>query len=246
MINPRLKDLSSRLKSDELAQKDRQVVEETQRRTLEQIASKEAKAKKEKEDYVSRLESDKQRQEAFKVYFEELDKLDFFDTSIENDFYAFVKHPDFPKIFNKTKTLNTVDEKWGHLVRRGYEMNQEIESLRPLGMEFRMQHHEVYFKRRLEGYGLYLLCPFFKEDENVPTKQSCIIDGSEDSVMSSCDGNHEICEVFSDRAKKAATGLVQITFPTRQEPKYKIPNIEVNSINKRDLEDWWLQEGKYE
>ena len=223
-INPRLRELSERLQNEELAQRDRAIVEEREKRRLEEIALAEL-SKKKNQEYLGNLEELKAAE-------------------LDTAFYALVNHPDFPVLYNQLKTLDTIHDKWGHLVRKGYEISQQNNALPPFG--FIMQHHETYFKRRLEEYGLYLLYPFFKEDETSSTKQSCIIDSSEDPVMCSCDGKHEMCKVFEDTAKNAATGLVQLTFPTRQEPKYKIPNIEVEPVDKEDLENWWLQEGRYD
>ena len=64
--------------------------------------------------------------------------------------------------------------------------------------------------------------------------------------MTMCEGMYEQCDIFKDRAGKAAAELIKLPSITRRKPKFKIPKMEVDSVDLRDLDDWWRMEGIYE
>lgn len=64
--------------------------------------------------------------------------------------------------------------------------------------------------------------------------------------MTLCEGDYEICTTFQDRAGKSAAGLIRLPKIKRQEPKIKIPKLNVKPVDLEDLEDWWQGEGEYE
>jgi len=154
---------------------------------------------------------------------------------------AFLGHPDFPTIYNQMKTIQEIDKKWSFLMRRAYEVGQEVDI--PIGN--RVQNHHVKFKQVLEEYGLNLLCPFFFEDYLSATKEACII-LDEEEVMTICHGKYHICDRFYEMTGKAVLGEVELSEKRRKvEVKYHVPEIKVEPVDLRDLDDWWKREGRY-
>ena len=226
-INPRLKSLADRLKDQSFLEK--QAREENIRKLQEETEREEArKAQKE-----ARRKAEEQN-----AYFKSLASLN--KEEYDSSFQAFVSHPDFPVIYNQLEIITTVMDKWSFILRRAYEIGHEADI--PIGFKF--QHNAVETKRKLEDYGSYLLCPYFKEDQTSVTKEYCLIDGS--PIASVCGGEHEGCVIFDDRARKAAAGMLALPVINRQEPKLTMEKIPAGPVDIRDLDDWWKQEGRYE
>jgi len=237
IINPRLRDLAARLKDESLIEAEKRELEEKERIRQERLKKEEDEKRLEREALVKKFEYDEKRRLEFRTYVDSLNN--FKGNELETLIHSFVSHPDFPRIFNETGTINTARDKWGFLVRKAYEIGNEIDV--PLGHYFKSRNVEV--KKALEDYGVYLLCPFFRQDETVPTKESCLIDG--EPIMSSCGGDYEICVIFQDRAQKSTAGHIQLPKVERKMPKVQVPKIEVELVDLMDLENWWEQEGKY-
>src|SRR3989344_7905490 len=158
---------------------------------------------------------------------------------LDSSFQAFIGHPDFSRILNQVETIEHIADKWSFILRRAYEIGQDADT--PIGFKF--QYNPVEVKRKLEDYGLYLLCPYFREDDSSLTKESCLIDGN--SVDAMCGGEFYRCVVFEDRARKAAAGTITLPVINRQEPKIRFDKISVEPVDLRDLENWWKQDGEY-
>lgn len=237
--NPRLLDLARRQRNEGFLEAEAKR-EEDARRLLEKLArrTREETAKRRRRK-LENLKLDKEKRERFSSYIEDLNNYD--KNQLETSLYAFVKHPDFPVIYNQLNTIPTIMDKWGFILRRAYEIGNDIDA--PIGFTF--QHNPISVKRRLEDYGINLLCLYFSENnrKNFP-KDDCLIDG--DPIMAICKGDYENCVVFQDRAGKSAAGLIKLPEINRTEPKFKIQKIEVDPVDLTDLDDWWKMEGKYE
>jgi hypothetical protein len=241
-INPRLKDLSLRLGSERIAEKDRKIAEELEKQKQEIEKREREEILRIREKLVRKLEYDTKKQESMRKYIAELNE--FKGGDLEISVYAFVNHPDFPVIYNQVNNIESQYDKWGHLVRRAYEIGNEVN----VHIGHTAQNNEVGFKRALEEYGLFLLCPYFEQDlgrkKGSLCGELCLIDGEE--ISSSCSGRHDLCVVFEDRAKKSAEGSVQLPKIERTPIKKQIPEMDVGPVDLEDLEDWWKFEGKYE
>src|SRR3989344_7073846 len=197
-INPRLLNTAIRQRNEGFLEAEARKSEEARRFLEEQkkeIRERDAQMR------LAKLESqrlDDKHKEELKEYLVRLNNYE--GSELETSFYAFVSHPDFPIIYNQLGTIPTAEDKWGFILRRAYEIGNEVEVL--IGYNF--QNNPVNIKRKLEDYGIDLLCPYFKEDEKSLTGENCLIDG--ESISSSCGGQYESCVVFRDRAGKAAAG----------------------------------------
>ena len=179
-----------------------------------------------------------ERKRSLKNYVEGLNNFEGDD--LETSLYAFVNHPDFHVIYNQTNTIGTSKDKWAFILRKAYEIGQEVHVT--IGHEFQAQGAQA--KKALEDYGIYLLCPYCRStDREKHPKNDCIIDG--EPIMSLCEGLYEQCVIFQDRAVKAAIGDIKLPEATRQIAKINIPKIDVDSVDLQDLDDWWRMEGKY-
>ena len=158
---------------------------------------------------------------------------------LDSSFQAFIGHPDFSRILKQVETIEHIADKWSFILRRAYEIGQDADT--PIGFKF--QYNPVEVKRKLEDYGLYLLCPYFREDDSSLTKESCLIDGN--SVDAMCGGEFYRCVVFEDKARKAAAGTITLPIISRQEPKNRFDKISVEPVDLRDLENWWKPDGEY-
>ena len=197
------------------------------------------KKEEEKAERIRELEVEEQRKRK-----EELDYIDSLDVhrgnELEKAVYTFVNHSEFPIIYNQANTLETATDKWGFILRRAYEIGQEVNVT--IGHEFQTQ--DVQAKKALEDYGIYLLCQYFEQDEKQITGESCLIEGN--PIASTCQGKYDICSILESKAKKAAVGDIQFPEVKRKSPKIKIPKLDVNPVDVGDLNDWWRGEGDYE
>lgn len=239
MTNPRFIDLAKRQRDEgfleaeaKRAEEARTFLEEEERRSKEEI--RRARIAK-----LESLQAEQERKGEFKQYVSNLNGFE--GNELETAFYAFVNHPDFPRIHNQLQTLSTVNDKWAFLLRRAYEIGDEVEI--HIGHLFSTLENHLGVKKRLEDYGISLLCPYFRENKDQVTREECLIDG--ETVMSLCQGRYDICAVFKDRTEKAALGDISLPVVTRTQSKVQIPKIEVEPVDVRDLNDWWRMEGKY-
>lgn len=238
-VNPRLMEVARRQRNEGFLEGEarkleeaRRSFEEQKRRSKEEIAQRRMKT-------LERLSLEGERKINFEGYMRYLDNYEGDESEIP--FYAFVNHPDFPEIFNQLETIEKTSDKWAFILRRAYEIGQDVEI--PIGFIF--QGNQVATQRVLEDYGIYLLCPYFKNTVREPyPKDDCVIDG--EPVMTMCGGLYEQCVIFKDRAGKAAAGLIELPSINREEPKFKIPKMGVDPVDLGDLKDWWEMEGKYE
>ncbi len=238
MVNKRLLELAERQKTNSFLEDERRKEEEI--RNLKEGEKRKARQEivDQRKSLLDKLDADKQKKEKFKLYIDNLNNYE--GGRVDEAIYAFVNHPDFAVIYNQLNTLPTQNDKWGFLLRRAYEIGNEINL--PLGNEF--TGNSISVKRKLEDYGIYSLCPYFRENENPVTSEECLIDG--EPFMSSCRGMYEQCVIFQEMAGKAVTGEVNLPKTQRASPKIKIPEIDVKPVDINDLNDWWKMEGKYE
>lgn len=218
-INPRLIELAKRTHNPELVEKIR-IEEEKKDGEKKEGLRKQEKLEKHLRNLRS-LESDK------------------LDTAI----YAFVNHPDFPIIYNQANTIENVADKTAYILRKAYEISEGTDI--SIGGIF--QSNDLEFKERLEEYGLYLLCPYFKSDDKALTKELCLID--REPILSSCKGQHQfrkaLCKVFEDRSIKAASGMINLPKIEKPPLKKQTPKIKVEPVDIDDLYDWWQREAVY-
>ena len=219
-INPNLEKLAEITHSQELIERERKLAEEMERKRQEDAIYHQKLAELHKE------KSETREQESMR--------------DLESAFTAFVEHPDFPRIYNQLQTIHTITDRWGFIMRRAYEIGHETNLL----IGYLLQNNSVPAKRKFEDYGIYLLCPYFNENKEQLVGQECLIDG--EPIASSCNGEHEQCVVFNDRARKADSGFIQLPVIKRNQPKIQVPKMEVDPVDLNDLEDWWQMEGKYE
>ncbi len=216
MVNKRLLELAERQKDRNFLKK-----EEVRDQRIKELEAEEQRKRKQELDYINSLNTHR-------------------GNELEKAIYAFVNHPDFPIIYNQANILETATDKWGFILRRAYEIGQDINVA--IGHEFQAQ--DVQAKKALEDYGIYLLCSYFKQDKEQITGEACLIDG--DPIASTCLGQHDICSVLEAKVKKVAVGDIQIPTVKRQTPKINIPKMDVDPVDLQDLDDWWKMEGKYE
>ena len=209
--------------------------EEERQRKLEEKAREARIAAEQAQKAADAQAREKQKKQA--EYQKSLEGLS--KEELDSSFEAFTKHPDFERILNEVETIGEGAGKWSYIVRRAYEIGQEAEI--PIGWKF--QNNPVETKRKLEDYGLHLLCPYFRENAKTVTKEECLIDGV--PILSACNGEYYRCVVFEDRARKAAAGLHTLPVISRKEPKFPFRKIPVDPIDLINLDDWWKKEGKY-
>jgi len=236
-INPRFLAMAERQMNPNFLEEETRKAEEAKRAIEEHNRLTEEEVINRRMQKLEELKVDEERKRDLSDYVEKLNNFEGenFKTSI----YAFVEHPDFSTIYNQLKTIPTISDKWAFLVRRAYEIGNEVEI--PIGSFFQDSH--VNTKRKLEDYGIYFLCPYFKESENPTTREECVIDG--EPIMSLCHGLYEMCGIFRDRSNKAAAGEIKLPEIKRTKPKVEIPKVEVQPVDLQDLGDWWEGEGKY-
>ncbi|MBI2662916.1 hypothetical protein HYX15_00090 [Candidatus Woesearchaeota archaeon] len=220
---------------------ERRLNKERQNEELAEIARAEeelARRKKEEEDnkrnsYLQGLKDDEKRQHNFQIYINLLSN--YGGNDLERAIFAFVNHPDFSLIFNQTGTIKDIENKWGFITRRAYEIGNEI----GISIGWTFQHKDIEIKKALEDYGLYLLCPYFSQDKGGLTGEKCSIDG--ELMEASCRGRYYTCVIFKEKSDNFELPIIQ-----RQPPKKHVPKIDVKPIDILDLDDWWKMEGKYE
>ena len=213
---------------------------EIERDRLKEQEEKRKEEEEEKEAQRAQRDIEKQKREREKEQTEYQKSLASLNKEeLDSSFKAFTRHPDFSHILNQVETIDYVADKWSFILRRAYEIGQGSD----ITIGFKFQHNPVEVKRKLEDYGLYLLCPYFREDDSSLTKESCLIDGN--SVDAMCGGEFYRCVVFEDRARKAAAGTITLPVINRQEPKIRFDKISVEPVDLRDLENWWKQDGEY-
>lgn len=100
------------------------------------------------------------------------------------------------------------------------------------------------FHYSLSTIGMPMLCPYLRlENANRTTHEDCLIDGDEEPIMAICQGRHDICVVFKDRAMNAALGRITLPVP----PAGRVsPLGQKCLVDLEDLDDYWLMEGKYD
>lgn len=216
-INPRLEELASKVGNKELAERDRKIREEKERKKQEE----ELRKQKEHQKYIT-----------------DLNKT--IEIDLEKAIDIFVNHSNFPIIYNEANTISDPRYRVLYILKKAYEIGEEV----GIHLGHIATTNQIKFKKALEEYGIYLLCPYFKTDENSLTGELCNIDIEE--ISSYCNGQHYLCNAFEDRSKKAAEGLIKLPEIKRPSLKKQIPKMKVNSVDLKDLDDWERVEGKYE
>ncbi|MEK6909307.1 MAG: hypothetical protein AABX23_04615 [Nanoarchaeota archaeon] len=237
MKNRRLEDLASRHKSPGFLEAEAQKAEEARILAEQERLRVQRKLESEQRTAIGSVQ-DETRRTTLTAY---VNKLQGYQGSkLDVAFEAFVTHPDFPIIYNQLVTIESASDKWGFIVRRAHELGDEVKL--PMYGEFK--YNEVELKRRFEDYGIYMLCPFFRTNEESLTKQECLINGEPNP--STCDGNYETCRLFADKSKRALDGSITLPKIERSPARFQIPKMDVDPVDLDDLEDWWQMEGKYE
>ena len=237
-VNPRLIEVARRQRTEGFLEREAKRLEEAKRLLEEQeIRSKEEIAQRRMKT-LEGLSLEGERKTNFEAYIRGLNSYE--GDKSEFRFYAFVNHPDFPKVFNQLETIEKKIDKWAFILRKAYEIGKDVDI--PIGLTF--QNNQVATQRALEDYGVYFLCPYFKDTvRELHPKDDCVIDGA--PVMTMCEGMYEQCDIFKDRAGKAAAGLIKLPSITRRKPKFKVPKMEVDPVDLSDLYDWWEMDGIY-
>lgn len=237
MVNKKLEDLANKHKNAGFLEAEAQKAEEARLIEEAERSRVQAELAATQRDAIGSID-DEARRTSLTAY---ADKLRQYQGSeIDVAFEAFVSHPDFPMIYNQLATIESASDKWGFIVRRAHELGDEVKI--PMYREFKF--NEVEFKKRFEAYGVYMLCPFFRTNEQSLTGEECLING--EPIDSSCNGNYETCRIFADKSKRALDGSITLPKIERNPPRFQIPKMDVDPVDLEDLEDWWQMDGKYE
>ena len=238
MVTKKFQEMANRQKTEGFLEAESRKVEEARKLTQGQKRQKREEVAQLRKENLEKLALDEEKKAKYGTYIDNINNYEGneFDTAI----YAFVNHPDFPVIYNQLETISSARDKWGFLLRRAYEVGQEVEVF--IGHNFQEDH--VKAKKELANYGINLLCPYFKStDRDKHPKDDCVIDG--EPIMTMCGGDYDICNVFIDRSGKAALGQITLPEVEKTKPKINIPKINVEPVDLEDLEDWWQGEGRY-
>lgn len=231
-INPRLIEIAQRHRDEKFLEREVEKAEQARKLFEEQRSRDQSEIVRKRRENLERAGLDEARKKELESYIKTLNN--FRGNELEIAMYAFTQHPNFSIIHNQLETILRSHDKWAFILRSAYGVGEETELF--VG--------DIFQSNPIEDYGIYLLCPYFRENESSVTREECLIDS--EPVMSCCQGEYDICAVFEDRAKKAAVGMINLPVINRTNPKFTVPTINVEPIDLKDLDDWWKMEGKYE
>ena len=147
-VNPRLMEVARRQRTEGFLEVEAKRLEEVRRLLEEQeIRSKEEIAQRRMKT-LEGLSLEGERKTNFEAYIRGLNNYEGDESEIP--FYAFVNHPDFPKIFNQLETIEKKIDKWAFILRKAYEIGKDVDI--PIGLTF--QNNQVATQRALEDYGV--------------------------------------------------------------------------------------------
>jgi hypothetical protein len=197
------------------------------KKPLKDMARAHGNPEVEKIDRKSLTELEKRIQEIYPVLIEQL-KAKPLDR--QGALTAFVEHPDFPVIYNSAVMIDSEKNRWAYVLRKAHEIGDKV------GLEIysvaQMEH--IWFKQKLEGYGIDILCPYFCWHGQQGIADTCSVSGAPEPTI--CTGDGEGCKVMAEAGK---------TPPKPRAVVRKIPYMKVEPVDLQDLDDWWKGEGKY-